>query len=99
MVIAMIAMGMVQVAIDQVIRVISVGNSLMTAVGTMGVVLGMPRQRLIAGASIRMLGIDFNDMFVDTIPLLMPQMTAFEVIRVTFVLHREMPATRAMLMF
>lgn len=55
MVIAMIAVGVVQVPIHQVVHVVTMRNCLMATVGAMDMPGRMPRATVIGGAALRVL--------------------------------------------
>jgi hypothetical protein len=67
MVIAMIAMGVVQVAIHQIIGVVAMGDRLMPAIGTMNMSFLVAANIAVASATIRVLGINLNHMFINMI--------------------------------
>ncbi|MDB6067160.1 MAG: hypothetical protein JWR26_3368 [Pedosphaera sp.] len=94
----MISMGMVQVALDQIIDMIAVRHGFMSAIGTMDMAFGVAADVMVAGAFIRMLGIHFHNVIFNPAAFLMHQMTAFEIVRVPVMFNRRVPATGAMLM-
>ena len=98
MIIAVVSMGMVQVAIDQIIDMIAVRHGFVAAIGTMDMAFGVSAEVMVAGAFIRMLGIHFHNVFLHPAAFLMHQMTAFEIIRVPVMFNRCVPATGAVLM-
>ena len=98
MVVAVVSMGMVQVAIDEIVRMIPVGNGFVTAIGAMHMAFGVSANVMIAGAFIRMRGIHFHHMVFLLSAFLMHQVAAFEIIRVPVMFDRRVPATGAMLM-
>ena len=94
----MIAVRMMQVAIDQIIDMSAVGHGFVAAIGTVDMAFGVTANVMVAGAFIRMLGIHFHNVFLHLAAFLMHQMTAFEVIRVPVMFNRRVPATRPVLM-
>ncbi|MDB6019788.1 MAG: hypothetical protein JWR19_4277 [Pedosphaera sp.] len=98
MVVAVVAMGMVQVAIDQVIDVIAMGHGFVATIGAVDMVFGMPANVMVAGAFIRMRGIHFHTVFFRFGAFLMHQMAVIEIIRVSVMFHRRVSATGAVLM-
>jgi hypothetical protein len=98
MVVAVGSMGMVQVAIDQIIDVVAVGHGFVTTIGAMDMTFGVPTDVMVAGAFIGVGSINFDDMFFNLAALLMQQMATFEVICVAMVFNRCVPATRGVLM-
>lgn len=80
--------------INQVVHVISMRNCRVSAVWSMNmtfVVAGSP-----VSATIRMLLIHFNHMFINVVSMGVVKMTIVEIISVTVVLHRRMTAARTM---
>lgn len=75
MVVAMVAMGMVQPAIDQIIDMIAMRHRFMAAAGTMHMVAGQPC--IAAG---RVGGADRDDMFIHMVAMRMMQMPVVQII-------------------
>lgn len=65
----MIAVRMVQVAVDQVIDMVAVGNRFVAAAGTVAVGLVVSVALVFRGAAVRVLGADFQHMLVHVIPV------------------------------
>ncbi len=99
MVVAMIAMGMVKVAVDQVINVVAMRHGGMAAVGPMNMVLRMAAKLLLGGAPVGMLRVHLNHMLVNAVTFLMFQMAAFQVIGMALVPDSGMAAAGAVLVF
>jgi len=98
MIVAMISMGMVQVAIDQIIDMITVGYRFVAAIRTVDMGLGVPANIMVASAFIGMRGIHFNHVFFNLAAFLMHQMAVVEKIRVPMMFNWRMPAAGAVLM-
>jgi hypothetical protein len=95
-VVAVIAVRMVQVAVDEIVDVMPMRHRFMAAPGSVNVA------RLVAAAArralVRILGAHFELVLVYVIGVRMMQMTIMQIINVTVVLDRSMPTVRAMLM-
>lgn len=98
MIVAMVSMRMVQMAFDQVIDMIAVGHCFVAAIGTVNVAFGVPTDVMVDGAFVRMRGVHLDHMFFNLGAFLMHQVTAFEIIRVSMMFNRRVPATGMMLM-
>ncbi len=94
----MASMGMVQVAVDQVINMITMRHGFVAAIGTVDMTFGVTANIMVAGAFVGMRGIHFNHVFFNLAVFLMHQMPAFEIIRVAVVFNRCVPATGSVLM-
>jgi len=86
MVITMPTVGVVQVPMDQIVRVIAMGDGGVTAIGTMDMVGGMPPAGMILGASIRVGRADGNGMFLDHFPVLVMKVAVVDIVDMPFVL-------------
>jgi hypothetical protein len=95
-VVAVIAVRMVQVAVDDIVDVIPMRYRFMAAPGSVNVA------RFVAAASMRplfgSLGADFESVLVYMIAVRMMQMTVMQIINMIVVLDCSMPTVRAMLM-
>jgi len=96
MVITMPTVGVVQVPIDQIVRVIAMGDGGVTAIGTMDMVGGMPPAGMILGASIRVGRADGNGMFLDHFPILMVEVTIVDIVDMSFMLDGGVTAAWTM---
>ena len=96
MVITMPAVGVVQVPIDQIVRVIAMGDGGMTAIGTMDMAGGMAPTGMILGASIRIGRADGNGMFLDHFPILMVEVTIVDIVDMSFMLDGGVTAAWTM---
>lgn len=94
MVIAMVSMGMVQMAIDQIIHMIAMRYGFVSAIGTVDMAFGVAANGVVTSALIWMRGIHFNHVFFNLAAFLMHQMPAFQIIRVPMMFYRRVPATR-----
>ncbi|MDB5785387.1 MAG: hypothetical protein JWQ50_5302 [Caballeronia mineralivorans] len=95
MVVAVIAVRMVQVAVDEIVDVIPVRHRFMAAPWSVNVA------RLVTAAArrafVRIFGAHFELMLVYMIAVRMMQMTVMQIINVIVVLDRSMSTVRAML--
>jgi hypothetical protein len=94
-IIAVVAMPVVQPAIDKVVRVISVWHGFMTAAGTMDMVLVMASS--LARAAIRIFARHIDKMLVDMVTVRVVQMPVMKIINMTVVKNRGVPAAFSML--
>ncbi len=95
-IIAMIAMRMMQASVNQIIGMMAMWHSLVPAIGTVDVIGIMAGAA--AGAGIGIGGADLNHMLVDMILMRVMQMTVMQVIDMIAMAHRGMTAILAMLM-
>ncbi len=92
-VVAMIAVGMVQATIDEVVDVIAVRDRLVTAAGSMHVPVAPDFRR----AARRIALAHFDDMLVDTSIMWVQEMSVLQVIDVVAMADGDVPAAWAML--
>jgi hypothetical protein len=97
-VVAVIAVGMVKAAIDEVIDVVTVGHRLVSAAGAV-VVSGLVRAGLVrSGAAIGIRRRHFEGVFLDrAVRLLMMEMAVVQVVEMITVSDRGVPASVAVL--
>lgn len=93
MVVAVIAMHVVQMSADQIVGVIAVGDLRMSAAGSMR----MAGTCRIGLALIRGICTDFDHMFVDVITMHVMQVTVVQVVEVVLVTDRHVAAIFAVL--
>lgn len=94
----MAVMGMMKMAIDQVVNMLAVGHGLMSAAGAMRVLLQMPRALMFRGA-IFGVGTRYTDhMFVDMVIVWVVQMAIVQVIDMAIMHDARVPTFRAMRM-
>ena len=95
MIVAMVAVRMVEFAVDQVVDVIAVRHRLVTAARTMLVLRVMPRRvsKMVAPVGIRLA--NRKNVFLHLVSFLMAEMTILQEINVAFVLNRRMPTAWA----
>jgi hypothetical protein len=94
MIVAMVAMRMVQAAIDEVIDVVAVRHRLVAAAGTVLVAFAADFR----GAANGVVGSDRDDVLVDVIAVREFEVTVVEIVDVVAMADRHMAAVRAMLM-
>jgi hypothetical protein len=97
MVVAVISMGVVQVAVDQVIDVIAMGHRLMATAGTVHMVGVMPLALVVRGTAVRVGVADLDHMLVDMILVRMMQVSVVQIVDVTLVFDGRVATARAML--
>lgn len=95
-VIAVIAVRMVQMAGDEIIDMIAMWNSLVTAAGSMNVGGIMSATSMVGRASIRVLAAHFDCMFVHVIAMRMMKMAIMEVIQMVAVSDGNVAAVGSM---
>jgi len=96
-IIAMVAVRMMQVAVYQIIDVIAMRNRLMPATRTMHVVGGMSAAAMVRGANLR-IGLGYgDDVLVHVIAVRMMQMAVVQIIHVTVMDDCRVSAVRAVL--
>jgi len=83
------------VASDEVICVIAVRNRFVTTIGAVRVILWVSSAGVIGSASLRICGIDGQDVLVGMPSVLMMQVSRVKIIRVAFVRNRGMTTARA----
>jgi hypothetical protein len=93
-IVAMIAVRMVQVSVDQIISVITVWNRLMTTAGAMSMRRLMVAASVLRRAAIRIRGSDFDHVFIDMTVVHMMQVAVVEIIDVAVMSNRGMTAAR-----
>ena len=92
----MIAVRMVQVAADEVVRVVAVRDRGVAAVDTVDVVFGMLASPVIGCASVRVLSAHSDDVLIDMIIVHVVQVAVVEVIRMAIVRDGCVATARAM---
>ncbi len=92
MIVAMVAVRVVQTAVHEIVEMIAVRNRGMTAIRTVAMVVEFGRVPSRVPSRHR------NHMFVDVIPVDMVQVSIVEIVHVVCVTNRDMPAARTMLM-
>ena len=96
MVVAMIAVRMVQASIDQIIDVGPMGDRLVAAIWTMLMRCIMPFRRPIGRAAIGILRCYFDDMLIDVAALNVLKVPLIKIIDVVGVPNRDMTTARPM---
>lgn len=98
-VITVIAVSMMQVAAHQVVNMITMWHGRVAAVWSVDMRLGMAANIMFASATIRMLGINFDNMFGDATTLFVLQMARFQIISMSVMFDCNMSATGSVVMF
>jgi hypothetical protein len=97
-VIAVIAVRMVQVAIDEIIDVVPMRHGFVTARRAVNVARLMAATVVIRSALVGIFRIDRERMLVDVIAVHVMQMAVVQIVDMIVVLDRRMPTVRAVLM-
>ena len=94
-VVAMITVWVMQTSLHEVIHMVSMRHRLVSAIGSVHVLWGMPAGPV--SAAIRMGLIDFDHVFIDMVAVHVMKMAIMQVICVAIVFHCNMPAARSVL--
>lgn len=97
MVVAVVAVRMVEVAIDQVVDVVAVRNGRMAAVGPMHMAFLVPAAVMGGSAAIGVGGIDLENVLIDVTGVRMVQVAIVQIIHMSVVLDSQVAAARAVL--
>jgi hypothetical protein len=101
MIVTMIAVGMVQVALDEIIDMVAMGYGLVPTIGAMFVRDSVTTAIVVGCAALRVLRTDFQDMLLDqrgaTGPNRMMQVAIVKVIDMSAVFDAGMAAVRGVL--
>ncbi|WP_020146750.1 hypothetical protein [Thioalkalivibrio sp. ALJ15] len=98
MVVAVVTMGVMQVAVYQVVHVVPVRNGLVAAAGTVHVIRVVTLALMVRGAVIGVRFAHLDDMLVNMVAMRMVEMTIMQVIHVSVVLHRGVSAAGSVFM-
>jgi hypothetical protein len=96
MVVAMIAVRMVQAPVDEIIEMVSMGDRLMAAIWTMPMRCLVPFRRLVGRAAIRVLGCYFDDMLIDAAAFNVLEVSLIKIIDVVCMANRDVATSRPM---
>ncbi len=96
MMIAMISMGIMQVAVYQITDVVSMRHRLMSTPGTMHMIVGMAVAFMPSRTPRRVLIVHRQHVLVVVIPMGMVQVAVMEIVHMTVVPNRRMPTIRSM---
>ena len=97
MIVAVIAVWMMQVAVDQIIDVVAVRDRLVAASWAMNMAGLVPRARVSRRAPVGILRRHFYDMFIDVTRMHVMQVTIVQIVHMITVLHGRMAASGTML--
>jgi hypothetical protein len=97
-IVAMLAMLMMQPAIDEIIHMVPMRHRLVSAAWAMDMPGFVPFMAVLRRAAVRVLGGHVNDMLLDLVAFLVVQMSIMQIIDMIAVLHPEVTAIRAMMM-
>ena len=95
MIVAMIAVRMVQPAVDKVVEVVTVGDCLVAAIRAVAMAGRMPFDGLFGGALRGIPGADLQHVFVNVIPVRRMQMSVVKIIDMTVMFDGRMAAAPA----
>lgn len=98
MIVAVVAVGVVQAAVHQVVNVIAVWHGLVAAVGPVRVSLSVFLLREVGRTVCRVGGADFEDVLVNVPLVMVMKMAVVEIINVAVVLDGGVAAIGAVLM-
>ncbi|MCI0915157.1 hypothetical protein [Pseudomonas putida] len=98
MVVAVIAVRVVEVAIDQVIDMITMGDRLMPAARAVGMVGSMAATLVAGGATVGILAVGFQCVFIDMVAMYVMQVPVVQVIDMPIVLDCSVAAAGFVLM-
>jgi hypothetical protein len=93
----MVAVRMMQVAVDQIVDMIGMRHRLMATVGAVLVALGMAAAIVIRRAAVRIGRAHRDDVLVEMILVRMMKMAVVQIVHVPLMAHRGMAATNAVL--
>jgi hypothetical protein len=96
MIIAVVAVRMMQVSLDQIIGMVPVRHGFMAAARAMTMSRIMTAAAVVRRAALGIRGAHFNDVLVDMILVRMMQMAVMKIIDVSLMPDRDMPAARSM---
>ena len=99
MVVAVVAVRVVQVAIDEVIDVVAMRHRFVAAAGAMHVAGFVAVAVVVRGADVRVGGADGDAVFIDVVAVRVVQVAVVQVINVAFVFDGGVTAIRAVLVF
>ena len=96
MVVAVVAVGVVEMAIDQIVDMVAVGHSFVPAARAMLVRAVVATAAVVWGAGCRIVCIDTQCMFVGVPVVRVMQMTVVQIVDMAIVFHRGMATIGAM---
>ena len=99
MVVAVVAVWVVQVAIDEIVDVVAMRYCFVTAAGAVHVSRFVATAVVVGRASVRVGGADCDDVLINVVTMLVVQVAVVQVINVAFVLDGGVAAVRAVLVF
>lgn len=96
-VVAVIAVRMVQMTVDQVIDMVAVRHRFVAAAGSVRMSCAVAGTMMLRRAAVRVGGADGDHVLVDMVAMHVVQMAVVQEIDVAFVAHRSVTALRAVL--
>lgn len=97
-VIAMVAMRMVQMSVHEVVDMVAVGHGGMAAAGSVNMTFFVAAALVTGGAAVGVGGVNLHDVFIHVSCVGMVQVAVVEIIDVIVVLNRQVSTTGAVLM-
>ena len=97
MVVAVVAVRVVQVAIDEVVNVVAMRHRFMTAAGAVNVPGFVAAAVVVGRAGVRVGGADGDAVFIDVVAVRVVQVAVVQVVNVAVVLDGGVAAARAVL--
>jgi hypothetical protein len=91
-IVAVVAVRVVEVVPHEEVHVVSMGNALVTTLRSVEVTGVVAIAEVVGGAGLRMRGVDLEHVLVHMVPVRVVQMTVVQVVDVVAVRHRGMPA-------
>jgi hypothetical protein len=98
MIVAMVAMLVMQPSIDEIIHMVAMRDRLMSAARAMDMPRFVPFMSVLRRAAGRVVGGYFNYMLLDIVACLMVQMSIMQIVDVIAMLHPKVTAMSAMMM-
>jgi len=96
MVVTMVAMGMMQMAIYQIIDMIAMGDRLMPTVRTVDVICRVAGTGVLRGACCWIMGVNGQDHFIDVVFMGLVQVPIMQIGGLTLNVQGQVPTVRAM---
>ena len=93
MVVAVAVVHVVEMAVDEVVDMVSVRDRLVAAAGAVHMVRLVAAARVLARAAVRVRGVDVDDMVIDVVAMGVMQVSVVEVVEVPVVHHGPMSAS------
>lgn len=96
-IVAMAAVRVVQMAIDEIVRVVAMRNRFMAAVCAVDMIRSMAAALVVRSAAVRICGGDFDSVLIDMVAVDMVKMAVVQIVDMPGVMDGDMAAIAAML--